>query len=158
MPTEHELRAAAAALPNGQLPLEGVATAGQPDADDVRRLAEAGYRVVVDLRGPGEPRGFDEAAAVREAGMEYVSLPVTGPPSDETFEALRDLLRDPERRPALVHCASANRVGGALIPYLVLDRGQGPEDALQTAARIGLRSQELADHAVEYALRQQGGA
>ena len=25
---------------------------------------------------PGEPRGYDEAAAAREAGLEYVNLPV----------------------------------------------------------------------------------
>lgn len=155
MADHQDLRTAAARLPNGQLPLDGIATAGQPSADDVRRLAEAGYKVVVDLRSPGEPRGFDEETAVREAGMEYVNLPVAGPPSDETFETLRQVLRDPENRPALVHCVSANRVGGALIPYLVLDEGKESGEAVEAATRIGLRSRELADRAVEYVTRNQ---
>lgn len=155
MAGNEDLRTVAARLPNGQLPLEGIATAGQPDADDVKRLGEAGYRVVVDLRAPGEPRGFDEDVAVREAGMEYMNLPVAGPPSDETFETLRQVLRDPQNWPALVHCGSANRVGGALIPYLVLDEGKEPRDAVETATRIGLRSRELADRAVEYVTRKQ---
>ena len=155
MPDNQDLRTAAARLPNGQLPLEGIATAGQPNADDVKRLGKAGYKVVVDLRAPDEPRGFDEEAAVREAGMDYVNLPVAGPPSDETFDTFRQVLRDPQNRPALVHCGSANRVGGALIPYLVLDEGKEPQEAVQAAARIGLRSRELADRAVEYVTRKQ---
>lgn len=150
MAGDSDLRTAAARLPNGQLALEGIATAGQPEEADFARLAEAGYRVVVDLRGPRESRGFREEAAVREAGMEYVNLPVLGPPSDETLEALRQLLRDPAKRPALVHCGSANRVGGALIPYLVLDEGRPREEAMDAAARIGLRSPELAERAMEY--------
>ena len=155
MPDMQKLRSAASGLPNGQLSLEGIATAGQPGADDMRRLAEAGYRVVVDLREPSEPRGFNEEIAVREAGMEYLNLPVDGPPSDETFESLRRVLRDPEKRPALVHCGSANRVGGALIPYLVLDEGKDPQEAVRTAISIGLRSRELVDRAVNYVTNNQ---
>ncbi len=30
---------------------------------------------------------------------------------DETFERFRELMKDPERRPVLVHCSSANRWG-----------------------------------------------
>lgn len=155
MTESQDLRTAALGLPNGQLSLEGIATAGQPDADDVRRLGEAGYKTVVDLRAQGEPRGFDEAGAVRKAGMEYVNVPVTGPPSDETFDTLRQLLRDPRNRPALVHCGSANRVGGALIPYLVLDEGKELREAVEAATGIGLRSRELADRAAEYVTHKQ---
>lgn len=154
--SEHQdLRSAALRLPNGQLPLAGIATAGQPAAEDVRLLARAGYKVVVDLRAPEEPRGFDEAAVVRDAGMEYVNLPVDGPPSDETLDVLRQVLRNSEGQPVLVHCGSANRVGGALIPYLVLDRGEDPQEAVDLAIRIGLRSWDLADRAAEYIRRNE---
>ena len=145
-----KVRSAATALPNGQLPLEGIATAGQPDRSDVARLAEAGYKVVIDLRAPGEPRGFDEAAEIQAAGMEYINLPVSGPPADETFEHFREILRDSGNRPALVHCGSANRVGALMIPYLILDLKQGERQALDAAAKVGLRSQELADQALDY--------
>jgi hypothetical protein len=37
-------------------PLPGVATAGQPTEQDFADFAQAGYRTVVDLRMPGEPR------------------------------------------------------------------------------------------------------
>ena len=146
------LAIAAAELANGSCPLPDVAAAGQPRADHFRRLADAGYRTVIDLRHPTEPRDFDEAAAAGEAGLHYENIPVTPPTlGDAEFDRFRALLGDPANRPALVHCASANRVGALLIPYLVLDEGRSVGEALEMAQRAGLRSQELADAALRYA-------
>ena len=149
-----DVRVIAPGLANASCPLEGIAAAGQPREEHLRQLAESGYKAVVDLRAPEEPRGYDEAAAAREAGLEYVNLPVAGPPEDETFDHFRQVMRDPSKRPVLVHCGSANRVGALLIPYLVLDEGQGPQEALNTAVSVGLRSRELADAALAYVNRK----
>jgi protein tyrosine phosphatase (PTP) superfamily phosphohydrolase (DUF442 family) len=150
-----DARVIAPGLANASGPLEGVATAGQPQIEHLRQLADGGFKAVVDLRTPGEPRGYDEAAAAREVGLEYVNLPVAGPPEDETFDRFRQVMRDPGKRPVLVHCGSANRVGALLIPYLVLDEGQDPQEALNTAVSVGLRSQDLADAALAYVDRKQ---
>ena len=141
-------------LVNASCPTDDIATAGQPNEAHLRQLAANGYRTVVDLRHASEPRGYDEAGAVVDAGMEYVRLPVLGPPDDETVEQFRALVRDQGRRPMLVHCASANRVGVVLIPYLVLDEGYTPEAALDAAVKAGLRSRELAQAAFDYIERQ----
>jgi len=131
-------------LRNANQPLEGVATAGQPEEGHFGRLASAGYRTVIDLRGPGEDRGLDEPEAVRRAGMEYANVPVGHEDvDDETFERFRKLMAEPERRAVLVHCASANRVGALLIPYLILDEGMTAEEASRAASRVGLRSGKL---------------
>jgi uncharacterized protein (TIGR01244 family) len=146
-----DIAAIAPGLPNALCPMSDVATAGQPRADHFRRLADAGYKVVIDLRHPDEPRGFDEAAAVREAGLRYENIPVTPPKlGDAEFDRFRTVLRDPANRPALVHCGSANRVGALLIPYFVLDEGRATDEALRLAQQVGLRSQELADVALRY--------
>lgn len=50
----------ASGLANAGAPLKGAATAGQPEREHLRRLAGAGYRTVVDLRAPQEPRGYAE--------------------------------------------------------------------------------------------------
>src|SRR6516162_4155710 len=74
-------------LPYGSCPLPDVAGAGQLDASQVRDAAAAGVRTVIDLRPTYEPHGFDEAAAVREAGMDYVNIPVTPDTLDDpTFD------------------------------------------------------------------------
>lgn len=152
MPDHAALASAAAELTNGACPLPGVASAGQPRAEHFRRLADAGYRTVIDLRAAAEPRGFDEAAAAREAGLAYHNIPVTPQAlGDAEFDRFRALLEDPATRPVVVHCASSNRVGALLIPYLLLDEGRTPDDALAIAKQAGLRSPELAQIALRYA-------
>ena len=138
-------------MANPGQPLEGVATAGQPEQGHLERLAAAGYKTVIDLRTPEEPRGFDEPGVVGRAGMEYANMPVGHEGVDvETFDRFRRIMTDAERRPVLVHCSSANRVGALLIPYLILDEGKTPEDARDIAARVGLRSDELERAAFRY--------
>ena len=150
-----DITVVAPGLPNAGCPLDGVATAGQPNEAQLTALAAAGYRVVLALRAPEELRGFDEPAAVQRSGMEYVALPVTADRlNDALFEQFRALLRNPEKRPMLVHCASANRVGALLLPYLILDEKVPEEQAIEAAARVGLRSAELAQKALEYTGRQ----
>lgn len=142
-------------MANASQPLEGVATAGQPEREDLEKLAKAGYEAVVDLRAPGEPRGFDEAEAVGALGMEYVNLPVTTEGPDEgTFERFREVVKDARHRPVLVHCGSANRVGALLLPHLILDEGKAPEEAVEEARRVGLRSDALEQAALRYAERR----
>lgn len=149
-----DIREIAPGLKNAGQPLPDLATAGQPEVEHLERLAEVGYKTVIDLREPSENRGLDETEAIRRAGMEYVNIPVGHENvDDETFGRFRELMTDPERRPALIHCSSANRVGALLIPYLILDEGETPELALEIASRVGLRSDGLRQAALRYAAR-----
>ena len=133
-------------------PLEYVATAGQPEEEHLKRLAEAGYKTVVDLRTPEEPPRPDQwGMVVRRVGMEYVNIPVGHEDiDDKTFDRFRELIRSGGRRPMLVHCSSGNRVGALLIPYLILDEGKTPEKAREIAAEVGLRSNRLERAAFRY--------
>lgn len=132
-----DIREIAPGMENAQCPLGGVVTAGQPEAEHLGSIAEAGYRTVLDLRAPEEPRGLDEPEAVHGAGMEYINLPVSPETLDkELFDRFREFMGDPERRPMLVHCSTANRVGALLLPYMILDEGRDPEEATQLAHRI----------------------
>lgn len=147
-----EISEIAPSLDNADQPLEYVATAGQPTEQHLNRLAEAGYKTVVDLRTPEEtPRPDEWGMVVRRAGMEYVNIPVGHIDIDnETFDRFRELMRDGGRRPMLVHCSSANRVGALLIPYLILDEGRTPEKARKIATGVGLRSNRLERAAFSY--------
>lgn len=134
-----------AALPNAGEPVPGVITAGQPTASQLEQLARSGVEIVADLRAAEEDHGFDEPATVARLGLEFHSIPVVGGSiGAREFEAVRSLLRARGTRPALVHCKSANRVGAALIPWLVLDLHHSREEALAIARRVGLRSDDMA--------------
>ncbi|HWV56167.1 MAG TPA: sulfur transferase domain-containing protein [Longimicrobiales bacterium] len=149
-----DIRSTVPGLINASCPTSDVYTGGQPSPDEIERLAEAGIRTIVDLRPPQEQRGFDEAAVAGAAGVEYVSLPVTysGIPG-ETFDRFREIMRSEERKPFLVHCRSGNRVGALLVPYLILDEGRTPNEAVQIAIRAGLASQALLNIAMAYVQR-----
>jgi uncharacterized protein (TIGR01244 family) len=151
-----ELLSAAPGLFNAFTPLPNVLTAGQPSPQELRALAAAGVKVVLDTRAPNEPRGFDEAAETEAAGLAYVNVPVAGWVQDEAFAEVRRIVAAADEQPVLFHCASANRVGGLLIPVLMLDRGMDRDAALQTAQRVGLRDGMLAQLALDYVRRQQG--
>jgi protein tyrosine phosphatase (PTP) superfamily phosphohydrolase (DUF442 family) len=152
-----DLAAIATGLTNGMAPLPGVATSGLPREEDFAALAHAGCRTVIDLCMPGEPRGYDEARVVRAAGLDYVPIPFTRATlSAAQIEEFRRLMRDPARRPVLVHCIAANRVGGIMLPYLMLDEGMSEQEALALARKIGLHSPELETVGLEYANSQRG--
>jgi protein tyrosine phosphatase (PTP) superfamily phosphohydrolase (DUF442 family) len=147
-------------LENAGYPLEGVATAGQPEQEHLERLAEAGYRTVLDIRTLEEDPGFDESETVRNAGMEYVNMPLEVKPeafTDEVFDRARELLADPDHRPILVHCASAVRVAPLLIPYLILDEGRSSDEAVKIASQVGPQQDELTDVALRYVNEKQDG-
>ena len=114
-------------------PVDGITSAGQPDAQALQVFAESGYAAVIDLRGGNENRGYDEAAKVAELGMEYVSMPVVGRDgiSFENARKLDELLAGYDA-PVLVHCGSGNRVGALLA---LRESLAGADDA--TALAVG---------------------
>ena len=146
--------ALAAALPGGRVPLPDVITAGQPNASQLQALAAGGVKTVIDLRQVGEARDFDEPGVARAGGLDYVSVPMGYEDvADAIFDTVRAVLGDTERRPVLLHCASANRVGAALLPHLILDHGIDPDDALEQAVAVGLRHRGIARAALDYVAR-----
>lgn len=145
---------ALAGVPNAANPVPNLVTGGQPTAGHFEALKAAGVEVILDIRDPMEPRPFDEAALVRKLGMEYVNISVTAGNLDEvTLEKVLAVVRANVDRSMVFHCASGNRVGGALIPHLILDRGYSNDDAVEAAMRIGMRGADLMHWGLDYADR-----
>ena len=117
-------------------------------------LKAAGGSSVIDLRDPMEPRPIDEAATVNRLGMKYLNIPVRGGSLDDaTLEKILDALRANADQTTLMHCGSGNRVGGALVAYLMLDHGMDEETATAEAMRVGLRGAELLEWGLDYVRR-----
>jgi protein tyrosine phosphatase (PTP) superfamily phosphohydrolase (DUF442 family) len=142
-------------VPNACQILPNVVTGGQPSTADLEAFRESGGGIVLDLRDPMEPRPLDEPATTQRLGLEYVVVPVTaGTMTDATLERIHQVLRQAGNRPLFVHCGSGSRVGGALLPHLMLEHGLTEEDATGQAMRIGLRSADLLEWGLEYARRK----
>jgi protein tyrosine phosphatase (PTP) superfamily phosphohydrolase (DUF442 family) len=136
--------------------LPNVITGGQPNAQQLRALKEAGGGIVLDIRDPMESRPVDEPMLVRQLEMDYVNIPVgAGSLDDATLERILTVLREAGDRTVFFHCGSGNRVGGALIPYFMLDLGLAEEEAVDQAMRVGLRSAEIMEWGLSYVRRNQ---
>src|SRR5438876_11239956 len=153
-----QLLDAIAGVPNACEPIPGLVTGGQPAAEHLAALKRAGCPVVIDIREPLEPQPFRTPDAVVAAGLEYRSIPIGhGAVSDTTFSRLVDAVRElVGKKPAFVYCSSGNRVGAGLLPYFMLEQGLEEDDAVAQAMRVGLRSAELMEQALEYVRSRQG--
>lgn len=131
-------------------------TGGQPQEAHLAALRLAGCQVLLDFRDPMEPRPYRVPDAVTGAGLEYQNIPVGhGALPDETFDRVRAALNTlVGRRPTFCCCNSGNRVGAALLPYLMLDKGLSEDDATMVAMKIGMRNAELMESALEYVRKQ----
>lgn len=125
-------------------PEAGLVVAGQPTAEQLKEAAKAGFKTVIDLRMPDEPRGYDEANAAHAAGLAYVRIPLNL--DTLNAEALEQFLAAMSHAegPVLLHCATANRAG-ALYYAQLLEKGAPEAEALSKAQAAGLKSQELTE-------------
>ncbi|MFP5285386.1 MAG: fused DSP-PTPase phosphatase/NAD kinase-like protein [Thermoanaerobaculia bacterium] len=128
---------------NATFPEKGVMAAGQPTGEQLQVLAEEGYKTVIDLRPPEEPRGYAEVEAAKANGLTYVNIPVTVQTLDQATIDRFVAAMDEAEKPVLLHCASSNRVGALWYAYLV-EKGMAPEEAMKKGRAAGLKTPELA--------------
>jgi uncharacterized protein (TIGR01244 family) len=137
---------ALATLPHATIHAPNFVASGQPKAEDIATIAAAGIRDVIDLTEDSETPGFDEASAVKAAGMRYHNLPIHGA-KDLTADNIRRfdrLIAEAGASPTLVHCASGNRVGALIALRAATLQGKPVDAALQEGRDWGLKSLEPA--------------
>ena len=128
---------------------------GRPTAAALRDAPRRGITTVVNLRTASEmagATGFDEGALVRELGMEYVSIPISGDTLSYLHaDELKGVL-DGTAGPVLIHCASSNRVGALWALYLHRHRGFDLGEAIDRGKQAGLNIPSLVE-AVSHAAK-----
>lgn len=124
-------------VPNARRPEEGILSGGQPSAEQLAAIRDAGFRTVVNLRAEGEPGA--RAAEVEALGMGYVALPVAGTKGldEDNARAFAEILATVER-PAVIHCGSGNRVGALFALKAFYVDGETVDDAFVVGERAGL--------------------
>ena len=114
---------------------------GAPDRDTFGALRAAGVTQVLNLRTEAEGEATGDAAQATSAGAAYGRCPMDREPSAAALDQFRAQLKAlPKGSRVLLHCASGNRVGGALLTAWVLDEGMDPTQALVLAKKAGLRN------------------
>ncbi|HEX9084551.1 MAG TPA: sulfur transferase domain-containing protein [Gemmatimonadaceae bacterium] len=117
---------------------------GQPTERALRDLRAQGVVTVVNLRTPEEMSKrvpFDEAALVKELGMEYVYLPMRGnaefPYSPAAVKSFAAAMSGAKGK-VLLHCTIAWRASHLWAAYLIQYRDVPVATALQQARMINL--------------------
>jgi len=119
--------------------------AGQPSEAALRDMAASGVKTVINLRTQAEMDNrravpFDEAALMKELGLTYVHIPLGGPDTPYTPEAVEQFAKAYESAGSkvLLHCTVAWRASHMWAAYLVKHKGYTVEEAVRQAAAINL--------------------
>lgn len=123
---------------------------GQPTERALRELRDQGVTTVVNLRSPPEMErvSFNEAALVKELGMEYVYLPMRGTPelpySPAAVKAFAEAMSNAKGK-VLLHCTIAWRASHLWAAYLIQYRNVPVATALQQTRMINLMDDHRMD-------------
>lgn len=108
---------------------DGVLLAAQPDPEDWRRFAEAGYTTVLNIRGDAG-RAAAQQAAAEAAGLRYIHAPWPAYELEsEHLAEFASLVEAPETGRLVFHCRSATRVGLIWMLYRMVHQGWSRERA-----------------------------
>lgn len=119
-----------------------ISVGGQPNEDDLARLAAQGYRTVVNFRADGEENNqwapSEEGHAAEALGMKYCQLPtfahaLTSEPIDR-FRAAEGSLPGP----IYAHCTSGKRAAAIALAQLACTQSMTPADIEESARHWGV--------------------
>jgi uncharacterized protein (TIGR01244 family) len=119
---------------------------GQPTEKALRDLKAKGVTTVINLRMPEEMKqiGFDEAALVKELGMNYVHIPMRGsaenPYGPKQLDQFAAAVASADGK-VLLHCTVAWRASHIWAAYLIRDRGVPAATAIAQTRSINLRDE-----------------
>jgi len=120
-----------------------VYVSGQPSEQALRDLAANGVTTIISLRTQGEMDNrkavpFDEAALAKELGLTYVHVPLGGPDTPYTPEAVTkvsDAISQSKGK-VLLHCTVGWRASHMWAAYLVKEKGFSEDEAIKQASAI----------------------
>jgi uncharacterized protein (TIGR01244 family) len=138
-----------------------VAIGGQPTAEQVQALGNAGFNGIINLREQSE---FDDGLlshAARDAGVQFFRIPLSREnPSDAAVDKFLAVTDDDGLYPLFVYCGSGNRAAALWMIRRVLRDGWTVAKAESEASGAGLTSEKMRDFARDYVQRHtaKGGA
>lgn len=117
---------------------ENLSSSGMPTAEQMKEVADAGVKVVINLAVKTSPGALaDEDQIVTSLGMEYIHIPVEW--EDPTRQNLEDFFHvmDMHRNQKVhVHCQANYRATAFITLYRVLRQGWKQEDAIPSMEKI----------------------
>ncbi|OUL18586.1 hypothetical protein BV378_36595 [Nostoc sp. RF31YmG] len=112
---------------------------GQIDPEELKQLADEGYKSVLNLRSPDE-QGFQDSEEldIQLLGLQYAHLPtkITEINPQNALQVFQKITELP--KPTLIHCDSAVRAIAMVLMYIATKQGMSLEEAFKQAENLGL--------------------
>lgn len=130
-----------------------VACTGAIKPTSIAGIRKMGFAAIINLRVATEP-GADidaEAAAAKEAGINFVHLPLVGSaPDPAVADHFLQIIQTAGNQPAFIHCATGGRAAAMwLIKRVLIDKWELSR-ATEEASQLGLASPGLKKFALDY--------
>jgi protein tyrosine phosphatase (PTP) superfamily phosphohydrolase (DUF442 family) len=138
------------------LPLSSrIATSGQPTAQQIQAIAEAGFEVVINLALPTSDNALiNEKELVETTGMRYVQIPVVWEqPTEANLASFLHAMTMYESQRVFIHCAANMRVSVFMALYRIRSLGWSRDDAMQMVYEIW-KPNEIWSRFIEQNLRE----
>jgi cytochrome b6-f complex iron-sulfur subunit len=117
-----------------------ITVTSQPSAEELKTLAERGFRTVVNLRTANEPGLLeDEEQLAHDAGLNYAWIP-TAPAilDDASVARFIQVIDSAGGQPALVHCKGGGRAGIMALLHEAVRHGWSVAQTLEEGAKLGI--------------------
>lgn len=118
---------------------DNLAIAGQPTPAQLRQIAQAGFKSILNLRSPDE-EGFlnNEQQQVEALGLYYINVPVKI--DSINYELVAQVLKqiDELAKPTLLHCNNAIRSAAFTLMHIATRQGVTLKQAFKQAEQMGL--------------------
>ena len=116
-----------------------LAIAGQITLDQLKEIADEGYKSVLNLRLPDETGLLvDEQEKTELLGLYYVNLPTKSEDINHqgTLQIYQTIIELP--KPILIHCDNSIRSAAIVLLYIAIKQGITFEKALEKIINLGL--------------------
>jgi len=123
---------------NYQFLEEELSSSGMPTAEQMKEVAEAGVRVVINLALVTSQGALPEEDKVVESlGMKYIHIPVEwNNPTEQNLEDFFTAMDEHKDEKVLVHCQANYRASSFVMLYRVLRLGWKKEDAIPVMEKM----------------------
>jgi sulfide:quinone oxidoreductase len=117
---------------------------GQISAGDVAKLAELGFKSIINNRPddeiPFQPKSSDIETAAHESGLEFAHIPMSGNVSPDIISQTQEVLKTLSK-PILAYCGSGTRSCAIWCFANVGDRGI--DEVLDAARNAGYNLEQI---------------
>jgi protein tyrosine phosphatase (PTP) superfamily phosphohydrolase (DUF442 family) len=123
---------------NYQFLNEKLSSSGMPTAEQMKEVADAGVRVVINLALTTSPGALpDEDIMVESLGMKYIHIPVEwNNPTKQNLDDFFTAMDEYKEEKVLVHCQANYRASSFVMLYRILRLDWKKEDAIPVMEKM----------------------